>query len=50
MAGLVQAYAAQLVTIFVGVHISIFAWLAVNGMIRDIPRTCSEHILVINIL
>lgn len=31
MAGLVQAYAEQLVTIFVGVHIAIFAWLAVEG-------------------
>lgn len=32
MAGLVQAYAAQFVTIFVGAHIAIFAWLAVEGV------------------
>eukprot|EP00927_Polykrikos_kofoidii_P064517 TRINITY_DN5978_c0_g1_i1.p1 TRINITY_DN5978_c0_g1~~TRINITY_DN5978_c0_g1_i1.p1 ORF type:complete len:920 (+),score=90.68 TRINITY_DN5978_c0_g1_i1:136-2760(+) len=30
--GLVQAYAAQLVTLFAGVHIAIFGWLAVNGV------------------
>eukprot|EP00927_Polykrikos_kofoidii_P041499 TRINITY_DN3538_c0_g1_i13.p1 TRINITY_DN3538_c0_g1~~TRINITY_DN3538_c0_g1_i13.p1 ORF type:complete len:791 (+),score=89.77 TRINITY_DN3538_c0_g1_i13:189-2561(+) len=30
--GLVQAYAAQLVTLFAGVHIAIFGWLAVNDV------------------
>jgi len=37
MAGLVQAYAAQCVTIFVGLHIGIFAWLAVEG-IMTVPE------------